>query len=304
MKPLVCTNSEFLHSIALVWPFMRWGMDIVGKLPAAPGKLTYLLVVTDYFTKWIEAAPYAQIQEKQVVDFVWKHIICRFGLPKEIVCDNGSQFIGTRFRGFCENWGVQLKFSTPRNPQSNGQAESSNKTIMNSLKKRLGKAKGNWVDELPAVLWAYRTTSRTPTGETPFSLVYGAEAVIPVEYGIPSLRYKWAQDELNSLHLRYELDLPDERREQALIRMAAFQQRSAKQYNKNVKEQQYQVGELVLRKVFPNTPEASDGKFSPNYEGPYLVKEITGPGSYQLQDSQGNVLPRSWNAKHLKRYYP
>ena len=91
-------------------------MDIVGKLPAAPGKLTYLLVVTDYFTKWIEAAPYAQIQEKQVVDFVWKHIICRFGLPKEIVCDNGSQFIGTRFRGFCENWGVQLKFSTPEIP--------------------------------------------------------------------------------------------------------------------------------------------------------------------------------------------
>ena len=80
----------------------------------------------------------------------------------------------------------------------------------------------------------------------------------------------------------YEADLLDARREQTLIRMAAFQQHSAKQYNKNVKEQQYQIRELVLRRVFPNTHEASEGKFSPNYEGSYLVKEITGPGSYQL----------------------
>ena len=81
---------------------MRWGMDIVGKLPAAPGNVVFLLVVTDYFTKWIEAAAVAQIREVEVINFVWKNIICRFGLPKDIICDNGSQFIGKIFRKFCQ----------------------------------------------------------------------------------------------------------------------------------------------------------------------------------------------------------
>ena len=283
---------------------MRWGMDIVGKLPPAPGKRVFLLMVTDYFTKWIEAGAFQQVKEPEVIDFIWKNVVCRFGLPYEIVCDNGSQFIGSKFRKFCTKWNIKLKFSTPRNPQSKGQAEASNKTIVSSLKKRLEKAKGKWADELPAVLWAYRTTARTPTGETPFSLTYGSEAMIPVEFGLPSLRYKWTNEEINNINLNYELDLLDLKREQALIRMASYQQQIARQYNKHVKERRFQVGELVLRKVFPNTPESRDGKLSPNWEGPYQIESITGPGSYQLRDSKGKLLPRSWNAIHLKRYFP
>ena len=80
-SPQIHQHPE-LHSLAPVWPFKRWGMDIVGKLPTAPGKLSYLLMATDYFTKWIEAGAYATIQETKVIDFVWKNIICRFGLHK------------------------------------------------------------------------------------------------------------------------------------------------------------------------------------------------------------------------------
>ena len=181
--------------------------------------------------------------------------------------------------------GIKLKFSTPRNPQSNGQAESSNKTIMNSMKKRLEKAKGKWAEELPGVLWAYRTTARTATGETPFSLTYGTEAMIPVEYGMPSLRYKWTREEINNINLSYELDLLDAKREQALIRMAAYQQRLAKQYNKHVRIRSFEPGELVLRKFFPNSKEAKDGKLSSTWEGPYIVEEISGPGAYKLKRS-------------------
>ena len=302
--PALQQHPEFLHSLTPVWPFMRWGMDIVGKLPPAPGKRVFLLMVTDYFTKWIEAGAFQQVKEPEVIDFIWKNVVCRFGLPYEIVCDNGSQFIGSKFRKFCTKWNIKLKFSTPRNPQSNGQAEASNKTIVSSLKKRLEKAKGKWADELPAVLWAYRTTARTPTGETPFSLTYGSEAMIPVEFGLPSLRYKWTNEEINNINLNYELDLLDLKREQALIRMASYQQQIARQYNKHVKERRFQVGELVLRKVFPNTPESRDGKLSPNWEGPYQIESITGPGSYQLRDSKGKLLPRSWNVIHLKKVLP
>ena len=172
-------------------------MDIVGKLPTAPGQRVYMLAVTDYFTKWIEAEAFHQVRDREVKNFIWKNVICRFGVPKEIVTDNGSQFISHEFQDFCREWGIKLNYSTPRYPQANGQAESSNKTIINTLKRRLRKAKGAWADELPGVLWSYRTTARTPTGETPFALAYGSEVVIHVETGIQSLRYQWLDEDTN-----------------------------------------------------------------------------------------------------------
>ena len=165
---------------------MKWEMDIVGKLPTAPGQRVYMLAVTDYFTKWVEAEAYHQVRDREVKNFIWKNVICHFGVPKEIITDNRSQFISFDFQDFCKDWGIQLSFSTPRYPQTNGQAESTNKTVINIIKRRLEKAKGLWADELPGMLWAYRTTAKTSTGETPFSLAYGTEAVIPVECGIPS----------------------------------------------------------------------------------------------------------------------
>lgn len=89
--------------------------------------------------------------------------MCRFGVPKEIVTENGSQFISIRFQNFCEEWNFKLNFSTSQYPQANGQAESSNKTIMKTLKKRLSEAKGKYANELPGVFWSYRTTVWTPT---------------------------------------------------------------------------------------------------------------------------------------------
>ncbi|XP_057803371.1 uncharacterized protein LOC131018675 [Salvia miltiorrhiza] len=170
---------EPLTAITSPWPFMKWGMDIVGKLPIAPGQKVYMLAVTDYFSKWIEAESFHQVRDKEVKGFIWKNVICRYGVPKEIVTDNGSQFISADFQDFCRFWNIKLSFSTPMYPQANGQAESSNKTIMNTLKKRLEKAKGRWADELPGVLWSYRTTTRTSTGETPFSLAYGVRGSNP-----------------------------------------------------------------------------------------------------------------------------
>lgn len=89
---------------------------------------------------------------------------------------------------FCEGLGIRLRIASVAYPQANGQAEASNRTILHGLKTRLEEAKGAWVDELPTILWAYRTTSRVSTGETPFNLVYGTEALIPVEVAIGSPR--------------------------------------------------------------------------------------------------------------------
>ncbi|XP_075085101.1 uncharacterized protein LOC142168332 [Nicotiana tabacum] len=114
----------------------------------------------------------------------------------------------------------------------NGQAESTNKIIINNLKKRLEKSKGNWPEEFPGVLWAYRTTTKTAMGETPFSLVYGSEALIPVEIGEPSTRFTLATEESNDEELRTNLDLLEQRREAALIRMEAQKQIIERYYNR------------------------------------------------------------------------
>ena len=113
-----------------------------------------------------------------VTKFVWKNIVCRFGIPQTIIADNGPQFDSIAFRNFCSELNIRNSYSTPRYPQSNGQAEATNKTLITALKKRLEQAKGKWVEELPGVLWAYRTTPGRPTGNTPFALTYGMDAVI------------------------------------------------------------------------------------------------------------------------------
>ena len=143
-------------------------------------------MAVDYFTKWAEAEALANIRDMDVKKFVWKNIVTRFGVPDSLISDNGLQFDSRAFCEFCCDLGIKNMYFTPAYPQSNGQAEAVNKTILNELKKRLDGAKGRWAEELLNVLWAYRTTPRHSTRETPFSLTYGAEAVIPTEVSLCS----------------------------------------------------------------------------------------------------------------------
>ncbi|XP_075091753.1 uncharacterized protein LOC142171928 [Nicotiana tabacum] len=133
---------------------------------------------------------------------------------------------------------------------ANGQVESTNKTIVNNLKKRLEKSKGNWPEELPGVLWAYRTTAKTATGETPFLFVYGSEALIPVEIGEPSTRFTLATEESNDEELRTNLDLLKQRREATLIRMAAQKQIIERYYNIKAHLKYFKMGTSFLKRFF------------------------------------------------------
>jgi transposase InsO family protein len=118
--------------------------------------------------------------------FTIKTIICHFGIPAEIVTDNGTQFTGSQFRELLGGLQIRHHFSSVEHPQTNGQAEAANKVILNGLKKRLENGKEAWVDNLYQVLWSYRTTPQSTTGKTPFRLVYGTDVVILVEIGEPS----------------------------------------------------------------------------------------------------------------------
>ncbi|RVW32623.1 Pol polyprotein [Vitis vinifera] len=132
--PIPHMPSETLKPISGPWPFAQWGMDIVGPLPTAPAQKKFLLVATDYFSKWVEAEAYASIKDKDVTKFCGK-IICRFGIPQTIIADNGPQFDSIAFRNFCSELNIRNSYSTPCYPQSNGQAEATNKTLITALKK-------------------------------------------------------------------------------------------------------------------------------------------------------------------------
>ncbi|KAL0436078.1 UNVERIFIED_CONTAM: Gag-Pol polyprotein [Sesamum radiatum] len=138
-----------MKSVESPCPFDMWGMDIVGKLPRATGQREYLIVAVDYFTKWVEAEPLAKIGEKEVMKFIWQNIICRFGLPRVLIADNGTQFQGGKLKSWLEELKIRQLFTSVNNPQANGQAEVTNRIILQQLKTRLGEAKGNWVHELP-----------------------------------------------------------------------------------------------------------------------------------------------------------
>ena len=109
----------------------------------------------DYFTKWVKAEALANIRDVDVKKFIWRNIVKRFGVPESLVLDNGLQFDSKAFHEFCSGLGIKNRYSIPAYPQSNGQAEATNKAIVNGLKKRLEGAKGRWVEKLPNVLWAY-----------------------------------------------------------------------------------------------------------------------------------------------------
>ena len=136
----------------------------------------------------MEAEVLSTITEKNVRGFVWRCIICRFGIPRVLVSDNRKQFDNDSFWDFCLQLGIRNHYSSPAHLQANRQVEVTNRSLLKIIKTRLKGAKGIWPEELPSILWAYRTTARTPTRETPFRLTYGNEVVILAEIGFTSYK--------------------------------------------------------------------------------------------------------------------
>nr|GEV39420.1 reverse transcriptase domain-containing protein [Tanacetum cinerariifolium] len=137
---------------------------------------------------WIEAKAVATITGSQVKKFVWDNIVCRFGHPGEIVSDNGKQFSDNPFKDWCDKLNITQRFVSVKHPQYNRLVKRANRSLGEGIKARLGEHNKNWVEELPHVLWVHRTMIKSSHGDTPFSLTYRTEAVIPTEIGMPMYR--------------------------------------------------------------------------------------------------------------------
>ena len=158
----------------------------------------------------METEALANITEKNIWSFAWRCIVCRFRIPRVLVLDNGKQFDNDSFRDFCSQLGIRNHYSSPTHPQANGQVEVTNRSLLKIIKTRLERAKGIWPKELPSILWAYWTTARMSTGETPFRLTYESEAVIPAEVRLTSYRVHNHDENKNDEAIHLQLDLVDE----------------------------------------------------------------------------------------------
>ena len=164
-------------------------------------------------------------------------------------------------------------------------------------------AKGLWVEELSSTLWAIRTTTHSETRDTPFNLTFGADAVIPVEIGINSIRVSHYDQGHNEANLRVNLDLLEEIREKAVTKAAARQSVVAQYYNQKVKPKVFEEGDLVLRHYRASRSVGEHRKLSPTWEGPYLISSVVGKGAYRLQTLEGKKIANTWKAQHLRKYY-
>ncbi|GJY53036.1 reverse transcriptase domain-containing protein [Tanacetum coccineum] len=188
-------------------------------------------------------------------------------------------------------------------PQANGLVERANMSLIKGIKTRLGRERKGWVDELPNVLWAHRTSLKTSNGETPYNLTFRSEAVIPAKVGMPTHRTMIIKDgKDNEEEIRLNLHLLTERREVAAIREDRYKTKVEQYYNKRVRPIAFKVREYVYRRNEASRVEDL-GKLGPKWEGPYLVIEAYDNGSYKLQDMKGMEVPRTWHAINLRICY-
>ncbi|GKE41413.1 reverse transcriptase domain-containing protein, partial [Tanacetum coccineum] len=198
-----------------------------------------------------------------------------YGIPRVIVTDNGAQLVSDPFKSWCTRFEIQQINTAVAHPQANGLVERANRSLMKGIKTRLGREKAGWVDELPNVLWAHRTSIKQSNGETPFSLTYGSEAVIPAEIGMP---------------------------EAAAIQEAKYKTKMEQYYNKKVRPAGFRPGEFVYRRNEASRVE-DQGKLGPKWEGPYRVTEAFENGSYKLQTMKDKIVPQTWRAINLRKCY-
>lgn len=183
-----CTHPAPLHPFIVIGPFSKWGINFLHHSPTSARGHSYTIVAVDYFTKWAKEIPTFKEDKNTVALFIFNHIIARFLVPQAIVTDHWSHFRNHMMTELSAKLGFRHENSSPYYPQENRQVEAIKKVLKQMINHMVRIHKTSWNLKIFSILWVYWTSVKTTTGFTPFQLVYGLEAVLPIECEIPSLK--------------------------------------------------------------------------------------------------------------------
>ena len=280
-------------------PMQRVAMDILGPLPETPRGNKYVLVISDYFTKWSEALPMANMEATTVARLFVSEFACRFGTPESLHTDQGRNFESTLIKEMCRLLGIHKTRTTPYHPQSDGLVERLNRTILNMLSISAAEHERDWDLHLPTVMLAYRSSVQETTGATPFSLMFGREVRLPVDimFGTPPSYPPPASPSEYAHHLR-------ERLHQAyrLVREHASAQQRRQKYlcDRRAGGLPFNVGDRVWLHC-PAVPRGRSYKFHQPWQGPFVVLKALSDVTYRIQ-REGT--PRRRVVVHYDRLKP
>jgi hypothetical protein len=274
-------------------------------LPSS-GQHRWILVATDYFIKWIEAIPTQNANHTVIINFLQENIFARFGCLKRIVIDNAAAFKDKHLVKLCEELGIKLVHSIAYYPQGNGLPESSNKSLVKIIKKLLEKTARGWDSKLKFALWADRVTCNKSIGTSPFNLVYGTEAIFPVQLALSVAKFLQETDSEPSdltqrIHNLVELQ---QDREHLLEKTELHQGKMKEIFDKKVKSNIFKTGELVLKWDVARQEKGKHDKFDALWAGPFVITTVQQNNTFVLQNLVGEeVAGGPFNEHFLKTYF-
>eukprot|EP00253_Pinus_taeda_P021622 PITA_21622 len=296
-----------LKPISTEKPFQQWGLDFIGEIhPPSSGQHKWILTPTDYFTKWIEAIPLRQANDTVIIGFLETNILSRFGYPTKIITDNVAAFKSKKMINFCNRYHITLGHSTAYYPQGNGLAESSNKTLINVIKKLLEENKKTWNKKLINALWEDMLTTKKFIGTSPCELVYGMEVVFPSSLGVPVMKIlQEAQVEPNDIQRRINQTINlQQTREEVYQRSQVLQEKLKKIFHRRTKAEDFYLGDKVLRWDSRREDKGKHGKFDFLLKGPYIIYAFKGNNAYFIKELDGTeVEEKPINGRILKNYF-
>jgi hypothetical protein len=241
-----------LHHVVVEEPFKQWELDIIGEInPHSSKKNKYILTATNYFMHWTEAIPLTKVNDETVMNFLEQYIITRFGMPNSLVFDNETYFSSSKLSKFSLEKGITLKYTSNYYPHGNGLVESTNKNMIQILKRTVVDHKRNWHNALLNALWANCVTPKASIGTSSYFLVYRKEAILPSNIYLPSLQLiqQSCGREFPIIQRRNDTFLSLEEKHSKEKHKFETHQNTVKRWfdKKYVGEKDFQVGDLVLK---------------------------------------------------------
>jgi transposase InsO family protein len=294
-------HQEPLHPLQVGQPFDRVGIDIVGPMKITRQGNRYIVVATEYLTKWVEARAIPDMKATTIAKFIYEEIICRHGCPKELLSDQGTSFCNELVRALCKIMGIKHKLASAYHPQTNGLTERFNRTLCTTLAKYAHEQPDKWDSFLSAALFAYRTLPQSTTKYEPFQLMYGRKAMFPIDIQKDTIfEHSW-EDSFNH-HIEHITTTLQQQREQAQQNIKESQEKQKERHDNNLHSLTFSIGDKVL--LFESAKAKVHGdKIREKWRGPFYIHDKVAPGAYKLRNMNDQVLKRSVNAERLKRYF-